>query len=54
MFTISRSSTTPGEMLEEEFLKLLGLIQKKLADHIGCDVKVVNITESLFPLSRII
>ena len=42
MFTINRPPTTPGEILEEEFLKPLGLTQKQLADHIGCDVKVVN------------
>ena len=39
---IQRVPTTPGEILREEFLKPLGMTQKKLADHIGCDVKVVN------------
>ncbi len=39
---IRREPTTPGEILTEEFLKPLGLTQKKLADHLGCDVKVVN------------
>lgn len=34
--------TSPGEILQEEFLKPLGLTQKRLADHIGCDLKVVN------------
>jgi len=34
--------TTPGEILREEFLLPLGLTQKQLADHLGCDVKVVN------------
>lgn len=37
-----RPPTTPGEILQEEFLTPLGLTQKKLADHIGHDVKVVN------------
>ena len=37
-----RASTSPGEILREEFLGPLGLTQKELADHLGCDVKVVN------------
>ena len=37
-----RPPTSPGEILREEFLKALGLTQKDLADHIGCDVKVIN------------
>jgi len=28
--------------LHEEFLKPLGLTQKQIADHLGCDVKVIN------------
>lgn len=39
---IQREPTTPGEILNEEFLKPLGMTQKQLADHIHCDVKVVN------------
>ena len=39
---ITRKPTPPGEILREEFLKPLGMTQKQLADHIGCDVKVVN------------
>jgi addiction module HigA family antidote len=39
---IDREPTPPGEILDEEFLKPLGLTQKQLADHIGCDVKVIN------------
>jgi len=42
MFTIKRNPTAPGEILQEEFLRPLGLTQKQLADHIGCDVKVIN------------
>jgi antitoxin HigA-1 len=37
-----RKPTSPGEILREEFLVPLGLSQKVLADHLGCDVKVVN------------
>ena len=40
--TRRRKPTTPGEILREEFLVPLGLTQKQLADHLGCDVKVVN------------
>ena len=39
---MKRKPTTPGEILYEEFLVPLELTQKKLADHIGCDYKVVN------------
>ncbi len=42
MYTLKRFPTTPGEILQEEYLKPLRLTQKQLADHIGCDVKVVN------------
>ena len=42
MFTMKRKPTTPGEILQEEFLTPLGYTQKELADHIGCDVKVIN------------
>ena len=42
MIRMKRKPTTPGEILEEEFLKPLGVSQKMLADHIGCDVKVIN------------
>lgn len=34
--------TSPGEILLEEFIKPLGITQKLLADHIGCDYKVIN------------
>ena len=37
-----RRPTSPGEILREEFLVPLGMAQKELADHIGCDVKVIN------------
>ena len=39
---IRREPTTPGEILSEEFLVPLSMTQKQLADHIGCDVKVIN------------
>lgn len=42
MKTISRKPTSPGEILNEEFLIPLGLTQKQLAEHIGCDIKVIN------------
>lgn len=37
-----RKPTTPGEILNEEFLTPLEMTQRELADHIGCDVKVIN------------
>ena len=37
-----RAPTSPGEILREEFLVPLAMTQKELADHLGCDVKVVN------------
>ena len=40
--TRRREPTTPGEILREEFLIPLRMTQKQLADHLGCDVKVIN------------
>ena len=37
-----RRPTSLGEILRYEFLLPLGMTQKQLADHLGCDVKVVN------------
>lgn len=37
-----RPPTSPGEILQEEFLSPLGITQKDFADHVGCDVKVIN------------
>ena len=42
MIPRNRRPTTPGEILHHEFLVPLRITQKRLADHIGCDVKVVN------------
>ena len=42
MIVIDREPTTPGEILDEEFLKPMNVTQKQLADHLGCDVKVIN------------
>ncbi|MEI8027539.1 MAG: HigA family addiction module antitoxin [Pseudomonadota bacterium] len=42
MKKIARKPTTPGEILNEEFLKPMELTQKELADHIGVDIKVIN------------
>jgi addiction module HigA family antidote len=39
---MQRMPTAPGEILREEFLKPLGLTQKQIAEHIGCDIKVIN------------
>lgn len=39
---MNRKPTSPGEILREEYLVPLRLTQKELADHIGCDVKVIN------------
>ena len=40
--TRRRKPTAPGEILSEEFLKPLEMTQKQLADHLGCDIKVIN------------
>ena len=37
-----REPTGPGEILREEFLNPLGLTQRQVAHHLGCDVKVIN------------
>jgi addiction module HigA family antidote len=37
-----RKPTTAGEILNEEFLKPMGLTQKQLANHLDCDIKVIN------------
>jgi addiction module HigA family antidote len=42
MYKLNRAPTSPGEILKKEFLKPLKLTQKQLADHIGCDLKVIN------------
>ena len=42
MKKMTRRPTAPGEILQEEFLSPLGLTQKRLADHVGCDLKVIN------------
>lgn len=42
MISMKRKPTPPGEILRVEFLIPLGLTQKQLADHIGCDFKVIN------------
>jgi antitoxin HigA-1 len=39
---MTRKPTPPGEILKEEFLVPLGMTQKQLADHVKCDVKVIN------------
>jgi len=42
MKKMARKPTTPGEILDQEFLRPMGLTQKHLADHIGVDIKVIN------------
>ena len=42
MRTRSRPPTPPGEILREEFLVPLGMTQRQVAEHLGCDVKVIN------------
>ena len=42
MYALNREPTGPGEILSEEFLKPLHITQRQLAEHIGCDVKVIN------------
>lgn len=42
MLSHKRKPTSPGEILKEEFLVPLGITQKQLAHHIGCDYKVIN------------
>lgn len=42
MFKLKRKPTSPGEILNEEYLIPMGITQKQLADHLGCDVKVIN------------
>ena len=42
MFALDREPTGPGEILSEEFLKPLNITQRQLAEHLGCDVKVIN------------
>lgn len=37
-----KNPVLPGEMLNEEFLRPLGITQKNFADHIGVDIKTVN------------
>lgn len=39
---MQRKPTSPGEILLEEFLIPLEMSQKELAEHLGCDYKVIN------------
>lgn len=42
MYRLKRKPTTPGEILNKEFLVPLKMSQKDLAHHISCDLKVIN------------
>lgn len=37
-----RKPTSPGDILREESLSPIGMTQRVLAEHLGCDLKVVN------------
>lgn len=39
---MKRKPTSPGEILNEEFLKPLGITQRELAHHLSCDERVIN------------
>lgn len=39
---MNRKPTSPGEILKYEFLIPMGLTQRELAEHIECDIKVIN------------
>jgi len=39
---MQRKPTTPGELLNEEFLKPMKMTQREFAHHVGCDIKVIN------------
>jgi addiction module HigA family antidote len=39
---MKRKPTSPGEILNEEFLIPLEITQKELSEHLGCDYKVIN------------
>lgn len=42
MLPTHRPPTHPGEVLQEEFLKPLGISQAELAHHLACSAKDVN------------
>lgn len=42
MMRYQRKPTPPGEIISKEFLKPFALTQKELADHIGCNINVIN------------
>lgn len=42
MIRPKRMPTTPGEILREEYLIPLAMPQRQFAEHIGCDVGVIN------------
>jgi addiction module HigA family antidote len=42
MLPTHRPPTHPGEVLQEEFLKPLGISQAGLAHHLGCSAKDIN------------
>jgi addiction module HigA family antidote len=42
MMNGQRKPSGPGEILQDEFLVPLLMTQKQLADHLSCDIKVIN------------
>ena len=42
MISTHRKPTSPGEILQTEYLSPMGVTQKEFADHLGCDIKVIN------------
>lgn len=42
MTKLKRKPTSPGEILNEEFLIPMGLTQRELSEHLDCDIKVIN------------
>lgn len=42
VYFAKRRPTSPGEILQKEFLEPLNMTQKELAKYVGCDIKVIN------------
>lgn len=42
IWSYNRKPTSPGEILKEEFLIPMNLTQRKLAEHVVVDLKVIN------------
>ncbi len=42
MINLQKKPSTPGEILKEQFLKPLAITQNQLAEHISCDVTIID------------